>query len=73
MEKAISLLADLERRAAAIGSTLSKVCADAGVAVSTLRRWRKGITRPTESTYELLVNEINGKRGASRPKRKKAA
>ncbi len=73
MEKAFSLLADLERRAAAIGSDLSKICTDAGLAVSTLRRWRKGINKPTQSTYELLVDEINGKRPANRPKRKRAA
>lgn len=71
--EALNLLADLESRASASGKKLAAACTSAGVAFSTLRRWRKGITTPTMSTYLLVVAAINGEELASRPKRKKAA
>lgn len=71
--EALNLFADLEQRAAASGITLAKACADAKIAYSTLRRWKKGITNPTQGTYEKVIAVIHGQRAPkTTPRRKRA-
>lgn len=44
-------LADLEKRVAAAGYTVSDVCREAGIARSTWDRWRRGQFEPRRSVW----------------------
>lgn len=70
--KILDLLADLERRAAKQKTTLPEVCTAAGLAASTVRRWRAGLSAPTQNTYRFLVKFMDGEAQPKLP-RKRAA
>jgi transcriptional regulator with XRE-family HTH domain len=62
-------LDQLERQAAAHGVDLAEACARAGIASTTLARWRKGRASPRAATalaVESKIHEIDAAR-RSRP------
>ena len=51
-------LDQLDQEAARVGVDLSAACARAGVAATTLQRWRRGEVSPREGTAKLVLAEI---------------
>jgi lambda repressor-like predicted transcriptional regulator len=46
---------EIEAMAEAAGKSMASVCREAGIAYSTFRRWKAGVTDPGLSVYRRLV------------------
>lgn len=51
-------LDQLEKEALAAGIDLADACARAGIAATTLQRWRKGDVAPREATAKAVIAQI---------------
>lgn len=58
-------LDQLEREAEHAGVDLAEACALAGVAKTTLQRWRKGEVFPREGTAKAIIEKIRQMRAAA--------
>lgn len=55
----------LEREAREAGVALERACEAAGVALTTLQRWRKGEVTPREATAKAISEQIQELRAPS--------
>lgn len=63
-----SVLADIERRCAAINTPVSAVLDDAGVDWSTWWRWRQGKSSPTLGTLSRVTRALDARETTAAPK-----
>jgi transposase-like protein len=67
-------LAQLDQEAHEAGVDLSEACERAGIASTTLQRWRRGDVSPREATAKAVIAEIHALRMArAQPASEKAA
>ena len=56
---------EVEQLAAKLGLTLTQLAAKAGIAHTTLTRWKRGETRPTLDVYERVVAALRSAKEAA--------
>src|SRR4051794_24907517 len=68
-----ALWADLEKRAQQRGLSIADVCRSAGVARSTLMRWKQGATSPRVRVYRRVLSVLEvSERKKKAPRRRRS-